>query len=105
MTSPLTNAQPAPLGSFRRRVAWLVSVAALLLIVRLIWGHYTGAALRQEVAAIRQRGEPIELADFAFEQIPDVDNAAVYQMDAARAFAPNAMPPRASNIVYPPSPP
>jgi hypothetical protein len=80
-------------------------VALLLLGVRLIWGWYTTAALRNEVAKLRSRGQPIEAADFAFVPVPDAENAAKYQFDAARAANPAANPPRATNMIYSGYPP
>ncbi len=88
----------ARLRSIRRMAACLIIV--LLLVVRLIWGHYTAAALHAEVAQLRARGEPLYAADFAFVDLSDNENAAKYLMDAARAFAPNALPPRTTNLSY-----
>ena len=95
--------QPAPRPRLRppRKVVGIVGVLLLVLVVRLVWGYYTAAALQAQVKQIRDRGEPLEAADFAFVPLSDSDNAAKFEMDAARAFVSSAIPPRASSNVYP----
>jgi hypothetical protein len=106
MTRPDSDDADVRLRRFLpRRVIWTLACVALLLAVRLVWGHYTAAAVREQVKQIRVRGEPMELADFRFEQLPDSENAAKYQLDAANAFVRTAIPPRASNNIYTPYPP
>ena len=99
-------AHPKPFGtSLTRRLLLCLIVVLALLAVRLGWGFYTERALRAQVAAIRARGEPIEAAHFPFVDVPDAENAAKYQQDAAAAIVPGADSPRATNMVYAPYPP
>jgi hypothetical protein len=92
-------------ASFTRRVVLCLIVVLGVLAVRLGWDLCTDRALRAQVAAIRARGEPIEAADFQFIDLPDAENAAKYQQDAAAAIVPGADSPRSTNMVYAPYPP
>jgi hypothetical protein len=88
-----------------RRVVAVGSILLLLIIVRLIWGAYESVQLEREVKRLRERGQPLAAEDFAYVPLADDQNAATFLMDAAKAFNPNATPPRASKNIYPPYPP
>src|SRR5690349_18898305 len=88
-----------------RRAVVVGGVVLLLVVVRLIWGAYETAQLQREVKRLRDQGQPLAAEDFAYVSLPDNQNAAKFLMDAAKAFNSNAIPPRASNNVYPPCPP
>jgi hypothetical protein len=80
-------------------------MVVLLVVVRLIWGTYESTQLQRELTRLRERGQPLAAEDFAYVPLADDQNAATLLMDAAKAFNSNAIPPRASNNVYPPYPP
>jgi hypothetical protein len=88
-----------------RRVVAVGNILLLLIIVRLIWGAYESVQLEREVKRLRERGQPLAAEDFTYVPLADDQNAATFLMDAAKAFNPNATPPRASNNIYPPYPP
>ncbi|MDQ3441397.1 MAG: hypothetical protein M3478_13730 [Planctomycetota bacterium] len=101
---PVGNTAGARAPVARRLMLCLIVVLGLL-AVRLIWGHYTARAVRAEVEALRARGEPLEVGDFPFVEVPDAENAAKYHQDAAAAAVPGVDSPRATNMVYAGYPP
>ena len=73
--------------TFRRTVAVFVSCVVLLVAVRVWWGFESGRRLRNEIARIRDAGEPLLVDDFnPASDIPDDENAAILYEQASAAF-------------------
>jgi hypothetical protein len=56
----------------------LIILAPIILIANAIFVWTTGTRLERQLAAIREKGEPLTLADLAREPIPPEKNAATY---------------------------
>ncbi len=79
------GARPIP-PRFRwlKRIALAGAVFLLGLVgIRLWWGHVGESRLQAKIAAYHAAGEPILLADFAREPIPDEQNGAYFLEQAA----------------------
>lgn len=91
-TTPMPPAAPAaqpvpPRYRWLKRFALLALLGlALLLAARLAWGQVWKSRFDDRLQAIRDRGEPIDLADFNPPPIDDADNAAVYLQQALQAW-------------------
>ncbi|MGA2582539.1 MAG: hypothetical protein ABSG31_04605 [Tepidisphaeraceae bacterium] len=65
---------------------WIFIITlAILFPLRMLWGYLAHRALQNEIAAIRARGEPIDMPDFDVPSIPDSDNAVFYYLQAANS--------------------
>ena len=73
--------------TFRRAIVGFVSCIVLLMAVRVWWGFESGRRLRNEIARIREAGEPLLVDDFnPRTTIPDDDNAAILYENASAAL-------------------
>jgi hypothetical protein len=64
--------------SFLSGVAWSAAgLTCLLLLATLITNGIVGQALEQELARVRERGEPLTLREIAPPPVPDAENAAL----------------------------
>ncbi len=73
--------------TFRRTIVGFVSCIVLLLGVRVWWGFESGRRLRNEIASIRDRGEPLLVDDFnPSGMIPEEENAAILYEKASAAL-------------------
>ncbi|MCH7873233.1 MAG: hypothetical protein IID33_16175, partial [Planctomycetes bacterium] len=76
----------------RRRTSWRTVAGfglciVFLLGVRVWWGFEAGRRLRNEIARIRERGEPLLVDDFnPASDIPDEENAAILYEKASAAL-------------------
>lgn len=89
----------------RTALAFLL-LAALVLIVRLVWGWWLTRELNARLDDARRRGHPVSLSDLTFPQVPDSENAWTLQSQAAALISVDS--PRNSNLEYhdyPPYPP
>jgi hypothetical protein len=105
--SPVSDGIPPPrrYRPARRHLA-LLGLILLVLIVRLIWGWWTDRALKNQLAAIRARGEPVSLDDFALPPIPDAENAWFILCEAADVVQRSGVDsPANSNLDFPNYPP
>jgi len=93
---------------FSWRSAYFRSITALavvVLAVRLVWGWHVRRLLDAQFDEIRRRGEPVEVAELKFEDVPQERNAWTLQTRAAQAQATGVDSPKNGNLEYPNYPP
>lgn len=89
----MDQADPIRDTTHPKRFYWLkrFAIAGLVLLVlliglRLAWGQRVQSRLDQAIADIHAKGEPIQMADFAFEPLDDADNGAWYLAQALQQW-------------------
>lgn len=104
---PMNRKPTTPKPSFWRKQSTraIAALLAFLLVLRLLWGWWVARQLQSQLAELRQRGQPTDVADLVFPSLPDEDNAWALQSQASLALAPGVDPPRASILEYPDYPP
>lgn len=77
---------PARFRWLKRCTLAALVLMTLLLGLRAYWGHVWHSRFQAELQAIRDRGEPIDLADFNPPPVDDADNGAVWLRKAMAAW-------------------
>lgn len=101
-------AQRPSRGSWPRRhklASFLIGLVTVALVLRLVWGWYTGRQLAAALDEIRSRGEPTAAHDIMFEPLHPSENAWGSYAMAIAALKGGADSPRQSSLEYPPYPP
>ncbi len=104
---PMNQKPTTPQPSFwqKQSTRAIAALLAFLLVLRLLWGWWVARQLQSQLAELRQRGQPTDVADLVFPSLPDEHNAWALQSQASFALAPGVDPPRASTLEYPDYPP
>ena len=90
-------------SSGRRKVFALAALLLFLLVVRLIWGAWSGRKANAALSALRARGEAVEAADVVYADVPDEENAWEAQKKALQGLTLTS--PRHGSMEFPDYPP
>jgi hypothetical protein len=103
-----TSRAPAPRRRLRalarrhRFATFLVTLLALTLLLRLVWGWYAARQLAAALDALRRQGHPTAENEVVTESIPASENAWPLYAKAIGAMKPGVDSPRYSNLEFPP---
>ncbi|MFI5381315.1 MAG: hypothetical protein ACHRHE_18615 [Tepidisphaerales bacterium] len=82
----------------RHKLRSLGMLLGFVLVVRLTWGWHVGRQLSAQFEEMRRLGEPVDVSDVVYPDVPDSQNAFAVQLQAAKALSAKVESPSYSSL-------